>query len=59
VTQALRGGRSLVFFPEGTFLRPPGVLPFRLGAFKAAAEARCPVVPVAIRGTRAILPASR
>ncbi|MGH7392396.1 MAG: 1-acyl-sn-glycerol-3-phosphate acyltransferase, partial [Candidatus Rokuibacteriota bacterium] len=57
VTDALHGGGSLVFFPEGTFLRSPAVLPFRLGAFKAAAEVGCPVVPVAIRGTRAILPA--
>ncbi len=57
VSAALRGGTSLVFFPEGTFLEGPRLLPFRLGAFKAAVEAGCPVVPVAIRGTRAILPA--
>ncbi|MGH7320717.1 MAG: 1-acyl-sn-glycerol-3-phosphate acyltransferase, partial [Candidatus Rokuibacteriota bacterium] len=57
VTAALRGGASLLFFPEGTFDRPPGLLPFRLGAFKAAVEARLPVVPIAIRGTRDILPA--
>jgi 1-acyl-sn-glycerol-3-phosphate acyltransferase len=57
VSAALRGGTSLVFFPEGTFLEGPHLLPFRLGAFKAAVEAGCPVVPVAIRGTRAILPA--
>ncbi len=50
-----KGGRSLLFFPEGTFSRNPGLLPFRLGAFLAAAEAGLPVVPVAIRGTRAIL----
>jgi 1-acyl-sn-glycerol-3-phosphate acyltransferase len=58
VSAALRGGTSLVFFPEGTFLEGPRLLPFRLGAFKAAVEAGCPVVPVAIRGTRAILPAN-
>jgi fatty-acyl-CoA synthase len=57
VSGALRGGTSLAFFPEGTFLAGPRLLPFRLGAFKAAVEAGCPVVPVAIRGTRAILPA--
>ena len=33
----LRGGVSLLFFPEGTFRRP-GLLSFRLGAFKAAVE---------------------
>lgn len=52
---ALRGGRCLAFFPEGTFDRMPGLLPFRMGAFLAAAEAGVPVVPVAIRGTRAVL----
>jgi 1-acyl-sn-glycerol-3-phosphate acyltransferase len=57
VSAAIRSGTSLVFFPEGTFLEGPRLLPFRLGAFKAAVEAGCPVVPVAIGGTRAILPA--
>jgi 1-acyl-sn-glycerol-3-phosphate acyltransferase len=55
VAARLRAGDSLLFFPEGTFVREPGILPFRLGAFKAAVDAGCPVVPVAIRGTRQIL----
>jgi 1-acyl-sn-glycerol-3-phosphate acyltransferase len=57
VTAALRGGAVVCAFPEGTFVKRPGLLPFRLGAFKAAAEARCPIVPVVIRGTREVLPA--
>ena len=57
VSMALRAGTSLMFFPEGTFLDTQRLLPFRLGAFKAAVEAGSPIVPVAIRGTRAILPA--
>jgi fatty-acyl-CoA synthase len=57
VTEVLRSGASLLFFPEGTFLRPAELLPFKLGAFKAAVEARCPVIPLAIGGTREILPA--
>jgi 1-acyl-sn-glycerol-3-phosphate acyltransferase len=56
VSRALAAGSSLVVFPEGTFQRTPGLLPFRLGAFKAAVEGRRPIVPVAIRGTRDILP---
>ncbi len=48
-------GRPLVFFPEGTFTRAPGLRPFHMGAFVAAAEAGVPVVPVAIAGTRSIL----
>jgi 1-acyl-sn-glycerol-3-phosphate acyltransferase len=44
-------------FPEGTFQRTPGLLPFRLGGFKAAAESGRPVVPIAMRGSRELLPA--
>ncbi len=55
-TRMLMSGVSLLFFPEGTFTRAPGILPFRLGAFKAAVEAGRPVVPVTIRGAREILP---
>ena len=47
--------RSLLYFPEGTLRRAPGLLPFRMGAFAAAASAGVPVVPVAISGTRSIL----
>jgi acyl carrier protein len=46
---------SLLFFPEGTLTRAPGLLPFHMGAFAAAAEAQCPVVPVVVRGTRSVL----
>lgn len=52
---ALRAGRGLVFFPEGTFTRLPGLMPFRMGAFIVAANTGVPVVPVAICGTRSIL----
>ncbi len=51
----IRAGRSLAFFPEGTFRSETGLLPFRMGAFMTAAEAGVPVVPVTLRGTRAIL----
>lgn len=57
VTRALSTGRTVVVFPEGTFRRSPGLLPFRLGAFLSAVEAGVPVVPVTLRGTREILPA--
>lgn len=52
---AVNNGRALVFFPEGTFTRRPGLLPFRLGAFVTAAEAGVPVVACSIRGTRSML----
>jgi 1-acyl-sn-glycerol-3-phosphate acyltransferase len=46
---------ALVFFAEGTFTRAPGLMPFHMGAFVAAAETGAPVVPVTLRGTRSIL----
>ena len=48
----LEGGESLTVFAEGTFKAPPGLLPFRKGAFLMAAHAGVPVVPAVIRGTR-------
>ena len=57
--QAVRQGRSLVFFPEGTLIRVPGLQPFRMGAFVVAAQAGVPVVPVGLYGTRTILRADQ
>jgi 1-acyl-sn-glycerol-3-phosphate acyltransferase len=56
VMRAAAGGNSLVFFPEGTFPRSPGLLKFHSGAFLIAARAGCPVVPAIVRGTRRALP---
>ena len=56
ITTALRDGISPAVFPEGTFVRVPGILPFRLGAFRSAVDAQRPVVPITLRGTRAVLP---
>jgi len=50
-----REGRNVIFFPEGTFTRRPGLSAFYLGAFKVAAEAGLPILPGIIRGTRTIL----
>ncbi len=58
VASKLQAGDSLLFFPEGTFTRMPGLLPFHMGAFVVAAEAGAPVLPVIIRGTRSILRAN-
>ena len=52
---ALQSGKRLLFFPEGTFTDRPGLLEFRLGAFVTAAEAGERVIPVTLRGTRAML----
>jgi 1-acyl-sn-glycerol-3-phosphate acyltransferase len=45
----------MVFFPEGTFTREPGLLPFRMGAFMLAARTGAPVLPVSLSGTRTLL----
>lgn len=55
VLRTATSGRSLVFFPEGTFSVEPGLLRFHAGAFIIAAHAGCPVVPAVIRGTRTAL----
>jgi 1-acyl-sn-glycerol-3-phosphate acyltransferase len=52
----LRKGESVFVFPEGTFVREPGVRPFQLGAFKAAVETGAPIIPVSLKGTREFLP---
>jgi 1-acyl-sn-glycerol-3-phosphate acyltransferase len=56
IQQALAQRSAVLAFPEGTFTRARGLRPFRLGAFKAAVESGCPVVPVAIQGSRSVLP---
>ncbi|MGB5965146.1 MAG: AMP-binding protein [Sulfurimonadaceae bacterium] len=54
----LKSKNRLLFFAESTFTRIPGLQPFHMGAFKTAADAGVPLIPVAIRGTRSILRAS-
>jgi 1-acyl-sn-glycerol-3-phosphate acyltransferase len=51
----LRRGESVFVFPEGTFTKEDGIRPFQLGAFKAAAAAGVPVIPVSLAGTRRFL----
>jgi 1-acyl-sn-glycerol-3-phosphate acyltransferase len=59
IVKAALDGAALGFFPEGTFRREPGVGRFRPGAFVAAVRAEVPVVPIAIAGTREMMPSGR
>ena len=59
LARALEDGRSVLLFPEGTFTAAAGLRPFRLGTFKAAVETGVPVIPLALRGTRAVLRAGQ
>ena len=56
VARAIEEGQSVLLFPEGTFTSAAGLRPFRLGAFKIAVETGAPVVPMALEGTRRVLP---
>ncbi len=59
MVDALRAGQSLLVFPEGTTSNVDGLLPFRSGAFRAAVSSGASVVPIAITGTRDLLPPDR
>jgi 1-acyl-sn-glycerol-3-phosphate acyltransferase len=49
-------GQSLMFFPEGTFDENRRIGKFLGGAFTTAMRNQMPVVPVAIHGTRDVMP---
>lgn len=53
--QSLTAGNAIVIFPEGTFGYAAGLRPFRMGAFKIAADTNIPICPIALAGTRKIL----
>ena len=59
LVKAALEGESLGFFPEGTFILEPGIGRFRAGAFVAAVKGDMPVVPIAISGTREMMPSGR
>jgi 1-acyl-sn-glycerol-3-phosphate acyltransferase len=50
----LREGTSMLLFPEGTRSLDDTLLPFQRGGFLLALKSGLPIVPVGIRGTRAI-----
>lgn len=55
IAELLKEGDSVFIFPEGTFGYASGLRPFRMGAFKMAADAGVPVCPMAFDGVRKIL----
>jgi 1-acyl-sn-glycerol-3-phosphate acyltransferase len=50
----LRGGTSILVFPEGTRSTVEELLPFRRGGFLLALKSGLPIVPVGIRGSREV-----
>lgn len=59
IVRSARQGESIAIFPEGTFIREPGLGRFRPGAFSAAINGQLPVVPVIIHGSRNMMPADQ
>jgi len=55
--ERVRGGISLLAYPEGTRSRDGRVLPFKKGPFVLALQAAVPVVPIAIEGSMKCMPA--
>ena len=54
--EKVREGRSILVFPEGCRRRGEKAPRFKTGAAHIAIRAGVPIVPIAISGTRAILP---
>ncbi|MEK7849761.1 MAG: lysophospholipid acyltransferase family protein [Candidatus Omnitrophota bacterium] len=52
----LRGGMSVLFFPEGTRSETNEIGDFRNGAFKLAIKERVPILPIVFEGTGTAIP---
>lgn len=55
----IRGGRSVVIFPEGTRTFDGALLSFKKGGFLLAGKAGVPIVPLTINGSMRINPKTR
>ncbi len=55
----IREGMSVVIFPEGSRSPDGSIQPFKKGGFTLAIKAKVPIVPIAISGSRDIMPKDR
>jgi 1-acyl-sn-glycerol-3-phosphate acyltransferase len=54
--QRIRDGMSVVIFPEGSRSPDGSIQPFKKGGFTLAIKSKVPIAPVAISGSRDIMP---
>lgn len=54
--KALRSGKSVYMFPEGTRSETGEIRPFKAGAFSLAKKLKLPILPIAINGSKDALP---
>jgi 1-acyl-sn-glycerol-3-phosphate acyltransferase len=54
--ERIRAGSNILAFPEGTRSKDGRILPFKKGSIALAVEAGVPIIPIAIEGTRGMLP---
>ncbi len=55
----LKGGYSLVIFPEGTRSKDGNLMEFKPGSLKLATKSGVPIVPVTIKGANEIMPSGK
>jgi len=57
--QKIHDGMSVVIFPEGSRSPDGSIQPFKKGGFSLAIKSGAPIIPIAISGSREIMPKER
>ena len=57
--ERIRDGMSVVIFPEGSRSPDGTIQPFKKGGFTLAIKSKVPIVPLALTGSREIMPKER
>jgi 1-acyl-sn-glycerol-3-phosphate acyltransferase len=57
--QNIRDGMSVVIFPEGSRSPDGSIQPFKKGGFTLAIKSKVPIIPIAISGSRDVMPKNK